>query len=457
MRTRITAAVLAMSTVTIAAAQDARTSQAHQALFYRLSVPRQSMPDGNQKSVGGLTCTVKSKPGGTGGNLFNCVLADTHDAATIYEALNMQGKKTASAGSIVYSKTSGLLTCTRTESGQAVAHTCGWKAPDGPSVPKPPVEGTVATPPSAKAATPPTTPVLDPSGVYSGTYSCSQGETPLTLTLHNEGNDRLTAVFSFSIATRSGGPVETFSYRLQGRHNLTGDTRLTPANWESKRPSGYSMVGMSGRFDHQTGTFSGRITAPGCTTFSVTRDQTAGNPATPPSESRPASPKPTPTSPPAMQPKTPTPSVMEASPFAKDPRLNAVPPDLRELVVADADKAQPYCEANTSLSSFLDCGCVGQRVFDHRIASADYRLARTYTLFFANQDFMKTLKACVVPARVEAYARAYAAKMTSLSQAARECAVADFLAAFDKAPAPNMSVALKTLSNTMAACNVKHP
>jgi hypothetical protein len=316
--------------------------------------------------------------------------------------------------------------------------------------------------------------VPDPSGPYSGTYSCRQGETPLTLTLHNEGNGRLAAVFSFSISTRPGGPVETFSYQLQGRHNPTGDTRLTPTKWESKRPSGYSMVGMSGRFDHQTGMFSGRITSPGCTTFSVKRDKTASKLAGPLPDSRPALPTAGPTPPATAQPKAPTPSAMETSPFAKDPRLNTVPPVIRELVVADADKAQPYCEANSATSAFLDCGCVGQNVFDHRIETADYglkpptsndirqnrtpppELAATYTTFFARQEFMGRLKACVVPQKVEAYGRAYVAKMESLSPAARECAVADFLQAFGKAPAPQMSLAQKMLSNAMATCNVKH-
>jgi hypothetical protein len=165
---------------------------------------------------------------------------------------------------------------------------------------------------------------------------------------------------------------------------------------------------------------------------------------------------------------------METSPFAKDPRLDAAPPDVRELVVADADKAQPYCEESPALSAFLDCGCVGQNVFDHRIETADYglapptssdirqnrtplpKLAATYTMFFARQEFMRRLKACVVSQKVETYARAYVAKMESLSPAARECAVADFLRAFSKAPAPQMSLAQKMLSNAMATCNVKH-
>jgi hypothetical protein len=164
---------------------------------------------------------------------------------------------------------------------------------------------------------------------------------------------------------------------------------------------------------------------------------------------------------------------METSPFAKDPRLDAVPPELRALVVAEADNALPYCENNNALSSFFECGCVGQRVFDHRIETADYALApptlsdiklkrtpapkfaKSYTMFFMNQQFEKRLKTCVVPEKVQAYARAYVAKMASLSPAARECAVSDFQRAFNEAPTTNMSAVNKTLRDALLACSKK--
>ena len=164
--------MLAMTTVSVGFAQDTRTSQAHQALFYRLNAPRQPLPDGSQKSVGGLTCSIKSKPGGPG-TLFNCVLTDAPDAAAIYEALNMQGKKMPGAGSLVYSKTSGLLTCTRTERGQDVSYACGWKSPDSQPTPKAAAgsSGSAAAPPSDKAAASTTTPADTPAARRPATAS----------------------------------------------------------------------------------------------------------------------------------------------------------------------------------------------------------------------------------------------------------------------------------------------
>ena len=175
-----------------------------------------------------------------------------------------------------------------------------------------------------------------------------------------------------------------------------------------------------------------------------------------------------------MPPPVPAPSALSTSRFAKDPRLDTVPSEVRELVLADADKATPYCESTQALSNFFECSCVGQRVFDHRLDTAGYelamptpgdirrnrtpppKLAKPFSLFFLDRAFNARLRTCVVPAKVEAYARDYAGRMPSLSAAAKGCAVAEFSQSFGKAPAPDMSYVSKVLTDAMLSCQQKH-
>jgi hypothetical protein len=103
-------------------------------------------------------------------------------------------------------------------------------------------------------------------GVWNGSYECSAGPTDLRLELFSNAVDprRISAVFNFG-----GGFRPTGAYTLTGSYNpRTGALNLTPEAWIN-RPSGFRMVGMSGRIDVASGVFSGTITDVRCKQFAV--------------------------------------------------------------------------------------------------------------------------------------------------------------------------------------------
>ena len=100
------------------------------------------------------------------------------------------------------------------------------------------------------------------NGVWSGKYTCNQGET--LMRLHLSGlNDKVTGTFDFG-----GANVPEGSYTVSGTL-AGGKVTLTGGQW-IKQPDGFFMV----NFDVTTmtaTTLSGTVDGEGCTTFQVTK------------------------------------------------------------------------------------------------------------------------------------------------------------------------------------------
>jgi hypothetical protein len=106
------------------------------------------------------------------------------------------------------------------------------------------------------------------NGTWTGSYICSQGDTGLRLVIRAHGA-ALTATFSFYALPRNPG-VPSGEYTLTGTDSATRMV-LRPGHW-IRQPFGYEMVGLTAGppADHGK-VLRGRITNPGCSTFSVTK------------------------------------------------------------------------------------------------------------------------------------------------------------------------------------------
>ncbi len=94
-------------------------------------------------------------------------------------------------------------------------------------------------------------------GDWKGTYTCSQGETGLTLSISARGN-KLTATFSFYPVPSNPG-VPTGSYKMEG--TIKGNKiDLSGTEWINQ-PSGYSMIDVIGTLDETNKTISGSMCA----------------------------------------------------------------------------------------------------------------------------------------------------------------------------------------------------
>lgn len=113
-----------------------------------------------------------------------------------------------------------------------------------------------------------------------GTYTCNQGKTNLTLVIEQVDGTEVDAVFEFSFAgspvlangTREFDPAEG-SFRMHGTYDAkTRALRLQRREW-IEQPPRYSMVDLDGRFDRK-GKYAGKVEGfGGCTTFEVTVDR----------------------------------------------------------------------------------------------------------------------------------------------------------------------------------------
>jgi hypothetical protein len=109
------------------------------------------------------------------------------------------------------------------------------------------------------------------NGVYNGTYACAQGPRTLKLSLLASGNGSLTGLFTFYLPPNSH--TQAFSYSMSGTVDArSGKFKLSPVKWEVPPRLGYSMVGMDGAFDPNTGQVTGKIASPLCGAFQATRD-----------------------------------------------------------------------------------------------------------------------------------------------------------------------------------------
>jgi len=103
---------------------------------------------------------------------------------------------------------------------------------------------------------------------WRGTYTCSQGNTGLSLTMGTLSNGNTEAEFFFYPTTKTAGN-KWGKFTLSG--NKQGDIlKLSPGAWK-RQPKGYSMVNMSGAFNNEKTSYSGRIVASGCSGFTLTK------------------------------------------------------------------------------------------------------------------------------------------------------------------------------------------
>ncbi len=103
-----------------------------------------------------------------------------------------------------------------------------------------------------------------------GHYWCAQGRTELTLVIEDVQGEDVSAIFEFDYV--GGGPgggthdPASGSFRVHGAFDASAGTlRLDGDRWID-HPDGYMMVGLVGKVA-KTGSISGTVKGPGCTTF----------------------------------------------------------------------------------------------------------------------------------------------------------------------------------------------
>lgn len=106
------------------------------------------------------------------------------------------------------------------------------------------------------------------TGFYTGTYVCSQGPTPLTLTIApNTTSKGLDAIFSFGGGTSE---VPAGSFLMEGTLR-NGVLKLNATDW-IVQPDGYVSVDLRADVpDASADRISGKLLDPACDTFTVNR------------------------------------------------------------------------------------------------------------------------------------------------------------------------------------------
>jgi eukaryotic-like serine/threonine-protein kinase len=128
----------------------------------------------------------------------------------------------------------------------------------------------VARPTSPAAAN---TPVL--TGTWTGSYICSQGLTGLRLVVRAARDGTLTGTFSF-YALPANPRVPSGEGTITGTYSATR-TDIRPGRWIRQSP-GYVLVGLIAGPPADNGTLlRGRVSNPGCSTFSVTKSLWGGS------------------------------------------------------------------------------------------------------------------------------------------------------------------------------------
>jgi len=124
--------------------------------------------------------------------------------------------------------------------------------------------GTAVAAASHRSARPP---VL--TGTWTGSYTCSQGLTGLRLVILAAPDGTLTGTFSFYALPANPG-VPSGEGTVAGTYSATR-TDIRPVRW-IRQPPGYVLVGLIAGPPADNGTLlSGRVSNPGCSTFSVTK------------------------------------------------------------------------------------------------------------------------------------------------------------------------------------------
>lgn len=127
---------------------------------------------------------------------------------------------------------------------------------------------TQTTAPSASTAEGPVA-LGELAGTWTGTYTCNQGETELTLSIEAPVSGSARTVFAFGPTTRNPG-VPKGSYEMTARY-VDRTLGFIQQRW-LEQPSGYLMVNLAATAV-STSSISGTVQSTGCTTFKVTRDR----------------------------------------------------------------------------------------------------------------------------------------------------------------------------------------
>ena len=102
----------------------------------------------------------------------------------------------------------------------------------------------------------------------SGHYMCSQGRTELTLFVEDIEGDDVSVIFEFDYPGGGASSPAGGSFRMHGSFDAQSRAiRLDGDRW-LEQPDGYVMVGLVGTVS-KTGSITGTVKGPGCTTFYV--------------------------------------------------------------------------------------------------------------------------------------------------------------------------------------------
>ncbi len=110
-----------------------------------------------------------------------------------------------------------------------------------------------------------------PTGVYEGSYRCSNGTVKLKLAIVASDDGSARGRLTFAQPDKMGGAAGSFN--LKGNYDpATRKFKLAPLNWNPPVPPGVAMLGVEGVFDPRTKQVSGNMTG-GCRTFRATRNE----------------------------------------------------------------------------------------------------------------------------------------------------------------------------------------
>lgn len=101
-----------------------------------------------------------------------------------------------------------------------------------------------------------------------GHYWCAQGRTELTLVIEDVDGDAVSGIFEFDYPGGGTTDPANGSFRVRGAIESNPSARtvhLDGVGW-IEQPDGYMMVGLVGTVS-KTGSISGTVKGPGCTTF----------------------------------------------------------------------------------------------------------------------------------------------------------------------------------------------
>ncbi len=115
----------------------------------------------------------------------------------------------------------------------------------------------------------------DPTGEWTGTYACIQGETALHLGIRTQSDGTLTALFRFG-GLASNPTVPRGCFTLTGAFDpISSRVTLSPERWLVHPPE-FVMVGLDGSLDPDGSHFAGTIAGgSACTTFDLERSDPA--------------------------------------------------------------------------------------------------------------------------------------------------------------------------------------